>query len=151
MTAQLAVSYERKRLILEETEVTRPLPGKYVETREFADGRLEVLWSGVPLPFRIFDKDQRVSHAAVTENKRLGDVLAWVKEQQEANLPAPKVKSASEKGGYKRRRRKPGRRTDFVNDPEVNARRKKVLARLGAVDWSSGAEDSIKKSSWVAA
>lgn len=134
VTAQLAVSYERKRLILEENDVTRALPGKYVETRQFADGRLEVRWNGVSLPFRIFDKDQRVSHTAVTENKRLGDVLAWVKEQQEANLPPPKVKSNSEKGGYKRRGRKPGRRTDFINDPEVNAKRKKALARLDAVD-----------------
>ncbi|WP_422376420.1 ISNCY family transposase [Roseibium sp.] len=132
VTAQLAISYERKRLILDESEVTRALPGKYVEAREFAHGRLEVLWNGVSLPFRIFDKDQRVSHAAVTENKRLGDVLDWVKEQQEANLPPPKVKSASEKGGYKRRGLKPGRRTDFINDPEVNAKRKKALSRIDA-------------------
>ncbi len=100
VTAQLAVSYERKRLILEENEVTTALPGKYVETRQFADGRLDVLWNGVCLPFKVFDTGQRVSHAAITENKRLGDVLSWMKEQQEANLRPPKVKSSSEKGGY---------------------------------------------------
>lgn len=129
VTAQLAVSYERKRLILDESEVTRALPGKYVETREFANGRLEVLWNGVPLPFRIFDKDKRVSHTAVTENKRLCDVLAWVKEQQEANLPVPKIKSNSEKGGYKRRGRTPGRRS-FLDDPDYIARKQKEYLQL---------------------
>jgi hypothetical protein len=30
-----------------------------------------------------FDKLQRVSHAAIVENKRLGEILAWIKEQQD--------------------------------------------------------------------
>ncbi|WP_040439957.1 ISNCY family transposase [Roseibium aggregatum] len=129
VTAQLAVSYERKRLILEENEVTSALPGKYVETRQFADGCLEVLWNGVSLPFKVFDKDQRVSHAAITENKRLGDVLSWVKEQQDANLPPPKVKSSSEKGGYKRRGKRRGRPSLF-DDPKYIAKRQKKGSKI---------------------
>lgn len=125
VTAQLAVSYERKRLILEENEVTSALPGKYVETHQFADGRLEVLWNGVSLPFKVFDKDQRVSHTAITENKRLGEVLSWIKEQQDANLSPPKVKSASEKGGYKRRGRKPPGRPSAFDDPNYVAKRRR--------------------------
>jgi len=35
------------------------------------------------LPYSAFDKLQRVSHAAIVENKRLGEVLAWIKEQQD--------------------------------------------------------------------
>lgn len=134
VTAQLAVSYERKRLILEQNEVTSALPGKYVETRQFADGRLEVLWNGVSLPFRVFDKDQRVSHTAITENKRLGDVLSWVKEQQEANLPPPKVKSNSEKGGYKKRGRKPTGRPSLFDDPQYLAKRRKERSRIEAAE-----------------
>ncbi|WP_420337043.1 hypothetical protein [Roseibium sp.] len=126
MTAQLVVSYERKRIILDENEVPRALPGKYVETRQFADGRLDVLWKVVSLPFRVFDKDQRVSHAAVTENKRLGHVLSSVKEQQEANLPPSNVKSPSEKGGYRLLCRKPPERQGLFDDPdEISKRRKK--------------------------
>ena len=54
-----------------------------VEVYDFPDGRLEVRWKGRPLPYSIFDKLQRVSHAAIVENKRLGEILAWIKEQQD--------------------------------------------------------------------
>jgi len=35
------------------------------------------------LPYSAFDQLQRVSHAAIIENKRLGEVLAWIKQQQD--------------------------------------------------------------------
>ncbi|EFO28485.1 putative transposase y4bF [Roseibium sp. TrichSKD4] len=134
VSGQLAVSYDRKRIILEENDVTCALPGKYVETRQFAVGRLEVLWNGFSLPFKVFDKDQRVSHAAVTENKRLGEVLSWIKEQQEADLPPPKVKSASEKGGYKKRERKPRGRPSVFDDPQYIAKRRKERSKIEAAE-----------------
>ena len=59
------------------------LHGKMVEVYDFPDGRLEVRWKGQPLPYSAFDKLQRVSHAAIVENKRLGEVLAWIKEKQD--------------------------------------------------------------------
>ena len=34
------------------------------------------------LPYRTFDKRQRVNQAAVVENKRLGPVLAYIAERQ---------------------------------------------------------------------
>ncbi|MGO7486746.1 ISNCY family transposase, partial [Rhizobium ruizarguesonis] len=125
--AQLTFSFERQRIMLEETEVTRGLVGRYVETYAYADGRLDVRWKGHSLPYKVFDKDQRVTHAAITENKRLGDVLAYIKERQE-QLPAPKVRTNSEKNGYTPRGRKPGRKTDFMNDPAVIARRRQALS-----------------------
>jgi len=121
--SQLTFSFERQRIMLEETEVTRGLAGRYVETYAYADGRLDVRWKGHSLPYTVFDKDQRVTHAAITENKRLGELLAYIKERQE-QLPAPKVRTNSEKNGYKPRGRKPGRWTDFMNDPKVIARRR---------------------------
>ena len=102
---QLTLSYEHKRIMLEETELTRGLVGRYVDTYAFADGRLEVRWQGVALSYRAFDKDQRVSQADIVENKRLSAVLAQVKEMQESR-PPPRVKTNSEKIGY----RKTGRR-----------------------------------------
>jgi hypothetical protein len=92
---QLTFSYERKRIMLEENEITRGLVGKYIDTYAFADGRLEMRWKGIALPYKMFDMDQRVTHAAVTENKRLGDVLSMIKARQDP-LPAPKVKTNSE-------------------------------------------------------
>ena len=131
--AQLTFSFERQRIMLEESEVTRGLVGRYVETYAYADGRLDVRWKGHSLPYTVFDKDQRVTHAAITENKRLSDVLAYIKERQDQR-PASKVKTNSEKVGYQRRGRKPGPKTDFMTDPAVIARRKKALSRLDAAE-----------------
>ena len=52
-----------------------------------------------------------MSQAEVVENKRLGAALAFIKAQQDAPRPAPRVKSASEAGGYVRNGRKSGRRS----------------------------------------
>jgi hypothetical protein len=35
------------------------------------------------IPYRVFDKDQRVSHTAIIENKRLGHALAIIKTQRD--------------------------------------------------------------------
>jgi hypothetical protein len=131
--SQLTFSFERKRIMLQETEVTRGLVGRYVETYAYADGRLDVRWKGYSLPYTVFDKDQRVTHAAITENKRLGDVLAYIRERQDEH-DKPKVKSNSDKNGYVKRARGPGRRKDFVNDPAVIARREKALSRQQAAE-----------------
>jgi transposase len=99
VTQQLALSYDRKRIILDETPVTAGLAGKYVETYEFPDGRLEVRWQGVALPYRMIDKDQRVTQAAIVENKRLSEALAWAKARQDELRPL-RTKTNSEAGGY---------------------------------------------------
>ncbi len=65
---------------------------------------VEVRWRGHVLPYRVFSKDQRVSHTAIVENKRLGHSLAIVKAQQDLRI-ATKVMTNSEKTGYKKRGR----------------------------------------------
>jgi transposase len=80
---QLVVNYNRMKLMLRSNPVTTRLAGKTVDIYDFPDGRLEVRWKGLPLPYSAFDKLQRVNHAAIIENKRLGEVLAWIKEQQD--------------------------------------------------------------------
>ncbi len=74
--------------MLEENEITRDLVGKYVETYVFADGRIDIRWKGISLAWRAFDHNQQhVTHAAIAENKRLGEVLAYAKALQEAAPP----------------------------------------------------------------
>jgi hypothetical protein len=102
--AQLTFHYDRRQVILEQTDITKGLAGQYVDVYDFADRPLEVRWNGHVLPYRIFSKDQRVSHTAIVENKRLGHALALVKAQQTIHFEA-KVKTNSEKGGYKKRGR----------------------------------------------
>ena len=58
-------------------------------------------WKGVALPYRTFSKDQRVSHVANVENKRLGHALTIVKAQQDLKRET-KVMTNSEKTGYKK-------------------------------------------------
>jgi hypothetical protein len=80
---QLVVNYNQMKLTLKPQGLAVRLRGKIVEIYDFPDGRLEVRWKGRPLPYSAFDKLQRVSHAAIVENKRLGEILAWIKEQQD--------------------------------------------------------------------
>lgn len=60
----------------------------------------------------MFEKDQREIHASVVENKRLTEALAMARSLQDKMLPAPRVKTSSEKEGYVLTGRKPGRGPD---------------------------------------
>ena len=124
---QLALSYERKRIILVENETTAKLAGQYVDTYAFADGRLEVRWKGLSLPFTVFDKDQRVTHAAIVENKRLGEVLAFIKSQQDLR-PPPRPKTNSERIGYRKKGRTSLGKNSFVD--RMAEQRMSPVARL---------------------
>ncbi len=85
---QLTLAYDRKQLILERSAISEELGGQYVDLYHFPDGRLEVRSKGRVLPYRVFDKDQRVSPAAVVENKRLGHALSLIKARQDAQTSA---------------------------------------------------------------
>jgi hypothetical protein len=103
---QLTLSYERKLIILDRNAVTERAAEQYVDIYDFADSRMDVRWKGMSLPYSVFDKDQRVSHTAIVENKRLGAALAFIKAQRDAEVPQPRVKTNSEAVGYRRRGRK---------------------------------------------
>ena len=83
LSQQLALAYDRRQIILERSELADKLAGQYVEVYDFTDRPLEVRWKGHSLPYRVFSKDQRVSHTAIVENKRLSHALATVKALQE--------------------------------------------------------------------
>ena len=107
---QLHVSWQRRLLVLERNKVTDTLVGKHVEIYNFGDGRLDLRWNGVALPFQTFDKDQPITHASEVENKRLDEALALVKQMQARNQPLPEPKTNSDAMGYQRTGKKPGRR-----------------------------------------
>jgi hypothetical protein len=44
------------------------------------------------------------------------------------------IRDGSTANGYQKRGRKPGRRTGFMNDPDVIAKREKVLMRQPAAE-----------------
>lgn len=138
---QLTFSYERKRIMLEENNITRGLVGKYIDTYAFADGRLEMRWKGLPLPYKMFDMDQRVTHAAITENKRLSDVLSVIKAQQDQMQPST-VKTNSEIISYKKRGRKPPGRKGWV-DQMIERRARDQIESARSVVAGSGCDIEV--------
>lgn len=107
VTKDLTLKYDRKRIRLEVNDLTRGLVGKYVDVYEMPDGRIQVRAKGVALPFSILDPhQQRVTHAAITENKHLSAVLAHIKKEQEKAASPPKVKPVSAKNNYKKNGRR---------------------------------------------
>jgi len=126
LSRNLTLAYDRKRIILEDSELARSAAGAYVDVYEFADGRLQVRHKGMALPFRVFDhRQQQVTHAAITENKHLSAVLAHIKAEQE-KAPSPvHVPPSSAKTGYRKTgRRSPGRPSRL----ELRAREKAAAA-----------------------
>jgi hypothetical protein len=104
VSQQLSLAYDRRQIILERSEMADKLAGQYVDVYDFNDRPLEVRWKGHSLPYRVFNKDQRVNPTAVVENKRLGHALRTVKAQQDLkHLPA--IMTNSEKDGYKKQPR----------------------------------------------
>ena len=126
VSQQLVVHYNRMKFTLHPTEVTARLVGQAVEVYDFPDGRLEIRWKGLCLPYAVFDKLQRVSHAAIVENKRLGEVLAWIKERQDAQ-PAP----LGDRVGPRRSSQKSGLMKDRVDRLAQAAKPHPKLERLG--------------------
>ena len=115
VTQDLALKHDRRRIVLEVNELTRDLPGRYVDTCEFPDGRLQIRVKGVVVPFTAYDPEQRVSHAAVIENKHLTAVLAHIKAEQDARPPRVRARPSSARGGYQ----PTGRRNDGWNSKLV--------------------------------
>lgn len=115
MSRQLTLTPEtrksgRKRVILEPGGAADELVGAFVDVHQYQDGSFDVRWRGEPLAHRVHDEGrQRVTHAAITENKRLSAVLAHIKAQQdEGGAPPPRIRRASAKNGYVPSGRKPG-------------------------------------------
>jgi hypothetical protein len=87
VTHNLTLHYDRMMLMLDPTPLARGLARKKVEVVNYPDGRFAIRFNGTALPFRMFDKIQTVDAGAIVENKRLGAVLALVKEQQATFAP----------------------------------------------------------------
>ena len=124
VSKDLTLKYNLKRIRLEVNDLTRGLVGKYADTYEFPDGRIQVRHNGIALPCTIFEPhQQRVTHAAITDNKHLSAVLAHIKAEQDKAAASAEVRPESARNGYQ----KNGRRNNGWNtlaDRKRNAARK---------------------------
>lgn len=94
----LTLQYDKVLFILEPTEITRDLRRKRVTVADYPDGRLTISYNGVELPYRRFDKAQQVSQALIVENKHLGAVLEFIRDQQQ-ETPQQRSKKAPRRHG----------------------------------------------------
>lgn len=149
LSQSLTLRYDKVLFILDPTDLSRPLAGKKVVVCDHPDGRLEIMHESYALPYKTFDTLRSVHRSVVVENKRLDDMLSVVAEmqagrKQQRSKSGPRrtgqtdhmfgIRDGSQSNGYQKRGRKPGRRTDFMNDPEVIAKRQKALARMEAAE-----------------
>ena len=84
--------------MIEPNEFTRELRRKRVTVLDYPDGRLAIRYRGLDLPYTTFDKLRQVSQATIVENKHLGAVLSYIREQQ-IERAEPRSQSAPRRRG----------------------------------------------------
>lgn len=98
VTCNLTLQYDKVLFLLEPTELTRPLARQRVTVIDYPDGRLAIRHNGVDLPYRTDDKLRRVTQAAIVENKRLSEVLAYVAQRQQERDEQRSAKAPRRRG-----------------------------------------------------
>jgi hypothetical protein len=98
VTRNLTLQYDKVLFLLEPTELTRPLARQRVTVIDYPDGRLAIRHNGVDLPYRTYDKLRRVTQAAIVENKRLSEVLAYVAQRQQERDEQRSAKAPRRRG-----------------------------------------------------
>jgi len=69
------------------SEFAQAAIGQRVEVVDFPDGQREIRFKGRSMPYRTFDRLRRVTETAVLENKRLGGLLALIRQDQQTQPP----------------------------------------------------------------
>jgi hypothetical protein len=82
LSQALTLQYDKVIFILEPSAQATAAIGKRVTVVDYPDGRLSIRYKGVELAYRTFDKLRQVDQGAVADNKRLGPVLAMIREEQ---------------------------------------------------------------------
>jgi len=82
LSQALTLQYDKVIFILEPSERAMAAIGKRVTVVDYPDGRLLIRYKGVELAYRTFDKIRQFDQGAIADNKRLGPVLAMIRDQQ---------------------------------------------------------------------
>jgi hypothetical protein len=87
LSQALTLQYDKVIFILEPSEQAKAAIGKRVTVIDYPDGRLAIRHNGVDLAYRTFDKVRQVDQGAIADNKRLGAVLAIIRDEQVRRKP----------------------------------------------------------------
>ncbi len=98
VSGSLTVQYDKVIFLLEPNTTTAAIKRKKVVIHDYPDGRLEIRYDGLPLPYSRFDKLRQVNQAQVVNNKRLGAALAHIKKNQETRRLQRSRKSPRRRG-----------------------------------------------------
>src|SRR6267142_234173 len=82
LSQALTLQYDKVVFILEPSEQAKAAIGKRVTVFDYPDGRLSVRHKGIELAYRTFDKIRQIDQGAIVDNKRLGSVLAMIRDEQ---------------------------------------------------------------------
>ena len=82
LTKALTVQYDKVVYLIEDGVETRKLTNQRVMVHDYPDGSIKITHDGRALPYRVFDKLQRVDQGAIIEHKRLGAVLEFIRHKQ---------------------------------------------------------------------
>ncbi len=92
LSQSLTLQYDNILFLIEPSEFAQAAIGQRVEVVDFPDGRLEVRYKGRSMPYRTFDRLRRVTETAVLENKRLGGLLALIRQDQQSQPPGQRTR-----------------------------------------------------------
>lgn len=102
VSKSLTVRYDKMLYLLEDNEQSRRAIGKYLDSWQYPDGRVELRSNGAVLPYSAYDRLSEVDQGAIIDNKRLGHALAVAKLMQDKRdntrsqaLPARKTRQKS--------------------------------------------------------
>jgi hypothetical protein len=82
LSNSLTLLYDKVLFIVEPNDITAELTRKRVTVCDYPDGRIEIEYGGVLLPYKTFDKIREVNRAEIVENKRLGPALELAAKMQ---------------------------------------------------------------------
>jgi len=82
LSQALTLQYDKVIFILEPSEQAKAAIGKRVTVVDYPDGRLAIRYKGVELAYRTFDKIRQVDQGSIADHKRLGPLLAMIRDEQ---------------------------------------------------------------------
>src|ERR1035437_3143861 len=83
LSKNLTLQYDKALYLMEDSVDNRSLARNKVTVFEYFDGAIKIKCNNRELPYRIFDKIEKVDQGEIVSNKRLGAVLNFIKEKQD--------------------------------------------------------------------
>lgn len=97
LSNNLTFQYNKIMYLVEDSPENRKIARKRVTVYDYPDGSIEVRYEGKPLPYSVLhDRLQSIEQGEVVDNKRLGNVMAFILEKQ-AELNCERSKSVPRK------------------------------------------------------